>query len=344
VSAAATLAMTVVVGPAEHGVVQHASAVAAAVGGRTIHADRCEDVAPIGGLDADVVHLHYTDKLFGPDTTSAATGFAALARRIDAPIVVTLHDLPLVDGTARSARRARTYGAVAAAATTTIVSSESERRRLGDYGIVGDVAVIPLPVREPTSMPKRSPTRAGTLARTPVVAILGFIYPGKGHDDVIDALATAGRSDTVVVAIGRASDGHEDLVAELTERARQGGQQVVTTGYLDDAAVAAWLAGVDVPVVPATQPSASASLHTWIGAGRRPLVAASPYGCEIAACGEHLVTLYPPGDARSLAAAIGRALDDPASTWRAGPPPPHLTMAAVADAHRAVYAKAARRG
>jgi glycosyltransferase involved in cell wall biosynthesis len=344
VSATTTHAMTAIVGPAEHGVVQHASAVAAAIGGRTIHADRSEDIAPIDGADADVVHLHYTDQLFGPDTTSAATRFAALARRINAPIVVTLHDLPLPDGTARSARRARTYATVAAAATTTIVSSASERRRLGDHGIVGDVAVIPLPVRTPASMPERFPTRTGTQTQTPVVAILGFIYPGKGHDEVIDALATAGRGDTVVVAIGRASDGHEDLVPELTERSRQGGQRLVTTGYLDDAAVAAWLASVDVPVVPATQPSASASLHAWIGAGRRPLVAASPYGCEIAGHGEDLVTLYPPGDARSLAAAIGRALDDPASTWRTGPPPPRLTMAAVADAHRAVYAKAARRG
>ncbi|MET0144762.1 MAG: glycosyltransferase family 4 protein [Ilumatobacteraceae bacterium] len=342
-SATATRAMTVIVGPAEHGVVQHASAVAAAVGGRTIHVDRSEDVAPIDGADADVVHLHYTDQLFGPDTTSAATAFAALARRINAPIVVTLHDLPLLDGTARSARRARTYGAVAAAATTAIVSSESERRRLGDHAIVGAVAVIPLPVREPASMPERSSIRAGT-AHTPVVGILGFIYPGKGHDEVIDALATVDRGDAVVVAIGRASDGHEDLVPELAERARQGGHRFVTTGYLDDTAVAAWLASVDVAVAPATQPSASASLHAWIGAGRRPLVAASPYACEIAAHGDHLVTLYPPSDARDLAAAIGRALDDPASTWRTGPPPPRLTMAAVADAHRAVYAKAARGG
>ena len=120
----------------------------------------------------------------------------------------------------------------------------------------------------------------------------------------------------------------------------------MTTGYLDDTAIGSWLRqGVGRPgIVPAAQPSASASLHTWIGAGRRPLVAASPYACEVAAHGADLMTLYPLGDPRLLAAAISQALADPASTWRAGPPPSGLTLGAVADAHRGVYERAARRG
>ncbi len=65
----------------------------------------------------------------------------------------------------------------------------------------------------------------------------------------------------------------------------------------------------------------------------------SPYGCEIAGYADDLVTLYPPGDTHTLAAAIGAALDDPASTWRLGPPPRSLTMEAIIDLHCGVYAR-----
>jgi hypothetical protein len=336
--------VTVIVGPAEHGVVQHAGTIAAAVGGRTIRAEHSELVPSIDRTDADVAHLHYTDQLFGPDTSSAAACFAALARRTGVPLVVTLHDVPLADGTARSARRAQAYRTVAGTATAAIVSSRSELRRLRDHGIDGDVAVVPLPVPHPPPVLTGPRSRPREVIGAAAIGILGFIYPGKGHLDVIDALGAMDRSDVVAVAIGRASDGHDQLGAELADRARHTGRRLVTTGYLDDTDVATWLTCIDVPIVPAAQPSASASLHTWIGAGRRPLVAASPYACEVATHGDDLVTLYPPGDARRLATAIGRALEDPASTWRLAPPPRSLTMAAVADAHRDVYARAARRG
>jgi hypothetical protein len=344
VTVAAARLVTVIVGPVEHGVVQHAGSIAAAVGGRTIRADHSDLVAPIDHADADVVHLHYTDQLFGPDTTSAAAGFAALSRRIDAPIVVTLHDVPLADGTDRSSRRARAYRRVAGTAATAIVASASELRRLRDHGIDGDVAIVPLPVPHRAPIPMRARMRVREVIGARAIGILGFIYPGKGHVDVIDGVGVMDGGDIVVVAIGRASDGHEHLVSELTERARHTGRRLVTTGYLDHDDVATWLTSVDVPIVPAAQPSASASLHAWIGAGRRPLVAASPYACEVASYDDGLVTLYPPGDVPSLATAIDQALGDPASTWRVGPPPRSLTMAAVAAGHRDVYARAARRG
>ena len=69
-------------------------------------------------------------------------------------------------------------------------------------------------------------------------------------------------------------------------------------------ALAAAIRRVDVPVVPATAPSASASLATWIAHGRRPLTADSAYADELVAASPELVTSYPPHDARLLAAAI----------------------------------------
>jgi hypothetical protein len=166
--------------------------------------------------------------------------------------------------------------------------------------------------------------------------VLGFIYPGKGHDVVLEAAVTL-RTEVSVVALGEASAGHDDLVVALRETARRTGRRLAITGHLDEAGLAGAMALVDVPVVPASVTSASSSLCTWIAAGRRPLAAANGFTCEMAALAPGLLRLYPPGSPDQLAAAIRRALADPASTWHGGAIPWALTADAVAVRHLALY-------
>ena len=70
------------------------------------------------------------------------------------------------------------------------------------------------------------------------------------------------------------------------------GTTLEITGFLDDAQLVARAKAVAVPLVAAAHMSASASLLTWIGMGRRPLVVRNEHTVEMAELlGEH-ITLY----------------------------------------------------
>lgn len=327
-------AVSVVVGPDEHGVVEHALAVAAATGSG-VHRLPDGPTVPFlaGGVaDAAVAHLHYTDRLYGPNSECAADGFCELASRLTGRIVVSLHDVPDPDSSGHSARRVAAYRRVSERADLLIVASTTEQERLRRCGIDGDSRVVPLPIGPIARC--RPPDRLDGRAR--VVGVLGFIYPGKGHAEVIAAAARAQRKVTVW-AIGRPSDGHDDVAAALERQAATLARHFVVTGFVDAAELADLLGTVDVPVVPTRRPSASASLNRWIAAGRRPLVAANPYSCELAAAAPDLITLYEAERSGSLDDAIATAVDDPAWTWRAGEVPDKYTIAGVARAHLRVY-------
>ena len=319
-----------IVGPPGHGVVRHARTIAgltesAVVG---VDADRGGPIAASAGV---VVHVHYTDRLFGPDAAAAAERFLRLTAPVGDRLVLTLHDVPAADGSGHAERRATAYRALASAAAAVVVSSRHERDRLVRLGVRRPIDVIPLPiVRRPTG-PSRDPRRSSR----PTVAVLGFVYPGKGHDAVIDAVAGL---DVRLLAIGAPSPGHDDLVGELGRRAAARRCALQLTGPVDDRRLDVILGRVAVPVAPAVAPSASASLARWIGAGRRPLAAASAYTDEVAAVDDDLLIRYEPD---SLGAAIAQALDAPASTYRSGPIPAAFCPATVGRLHRSVYERVA---
>jgi len=225
------------------------------------------------------------------------------------------------------------YFQVAEACAGVVVASTHERARLRRAGIGTPVDVIPLPI-----VPLAAPTTQRRATRRRSVAILGFVYPGKGHAEVIAAVGSL-PPDVQVVALGRASDGHQPLVDCLRRTATSTDRRLLVTGYLDDATLADALHQVDVPVVAARSVSASASAATWIAAGRRPLVARNAYATELAAYDADLVTLYDP---EHLTSAIERAIDDPSTTRRRGPIPQALQLSAVAEAHCELYRRTAR--
>ncbi|GMA31518.1 hypothetical protein [Litorihabitans aurantiacus] len=275
-----------------------------------------------GGLPRDArVHVHVTDRLWGPDPERSAARIEALAAVCD--LGVTLHDLPQAsDGPTRLPRRLAFYRRVVAAASVVVVNSEHERHLLRDAVGGGEGAgvaqaaqvahVVPLPVPAPRSPGGTDP--ADRPAPDGAVAVLGFFYPGKGHREVVDAVARLPRGAARrVTALGRASAGHEGELAELVAHAVELGVDLRVTGFLSDDDLATRARTAAVPVIAHQHVSASGSLTDWLAAGRRPLVLDSPYFREMARLRPGTLTLVA---ADALPDAIAGALDDPASTWQ----------------------------
>lgn len=306
-----------VVGPDEHGVTRYALACARAVDGAVVrvpHAVRPAHVADLlRRLPArGAVHLHLTDHLLGPTPDEAAAVVERLARRVR--LTLTLHDLPQPhDGRAHAAR-ARCYARAAVAARGVVVSSDHELGLLrvvlgeGEAALADRVAVVPHLVHPRLPDARTAPSSPSGAPRD--VVVLGFVYPGKGHEPALRALSGLD-PDVGLVALGAAS-GHQHLVDELADRARRLGRRFTCTGWVPDDALADHLATAAVPLVAHEHVSASGSLGTWMSAGRRPLAPRNPYVDEVAARLPGAVDLV-----TDLAAGVRAALADPARTWLA---------------------------
>ena len=256
------------------------------------------------------IHLHFTDRLWGADALAAAAAVEALAGAHR--VIVTLHDVPQASDGTHLRIRAEGYRRVIAAASGVVVNSRHEVELLREFTDPAvTAAVIPLPVHVPLAPPPGSAT--STLDGS--VAILGFVYPGKGHDRAIDAVARIApgfHRVPDVIALGRASAGHEADVRSLQQHAAARGVRFETTGYLSDAELLRRSRQVSVPLIAHDHVSASGSLASWISARRRPIVLRSRYMQEMAALRPGTLTLVEPAE---LADAVAAALRDPASTW-----------------------------
>lgn len=297
----------VVVGPVRHGVVRFGIALDERLrrGGFPIELRRALGTATRGRG----VHVQFTDRLFGADAGQAAatvSEFAATVHHAGMRASATLHDLPQPSDGEHYPTRARAYASLASTLDAVVVSSEHERDLLSDIGFRGRTSVIPLPVAAPAHDPAPSP-------HPPSVGMFGFVYPGKGHAEVLDAMLRLPPEVTMTV-IGEPSAGHEDLVEHLFATARGQRRHLEVTGHVADGAVRPLLRGVSVPVVHHRHVSASGSLNSWLAAGRRPLVASTRYTREIAVRNPGGLLLYE-DDPDSLAAALRAALDEPESTW-----------------------------
>jgi glycosyltransferase involved in cell wall biosynthesis len=312
-----SLPVTLLLGPPRHGVVQYARDVA--------HAGDL----PIGTLagrgdepGSRRVHLHVTDQALAASPDRAAERIAAIAAR--ARLTVTLHDVPQPsDGARNLARRGTAYREIAALARAVAVSSRHEAGLLAEHlGVRAHV--IPLGTRRaaaPAAEPGNDPTRRGD------VLIAGYIYPGKGHETAIRAAAELGRRVGTPVggqAQGAVSAGHTDEAERLHALAAALGVRFEIVGFLGAEAYTARLRGPGIPVVAHEHVSASRSLLDWLDAGRRPLVADSPYSVEAAQLRPGTMTRYD-----ALADALEGAWHTPASTTL---PPGTALRPSLADA------------
>ncbi|MFG6493161.1 glycosyltransferase [Microbacterium sp. P03] len=305
----------------QHGVALYADQLTGAIGlpGLGILLDRLGDL-PAG----TPLHLHFTDRLWADSPEAAAERIVGLAGRH--PFTVTLHDLPQPsDGERNLPRRSACYRAVARAAGRVVCNSAHEAALLREYTDSGvDAVVIPLPVQRQPSGAIEAPDGS--------VGVLGFFYPGKGHDEALAAMADAGA--TTMSILGRASPGHEQELDAFVARAATVGVHVEVSGHVDDAELVRRSRRVSVPVVAHRHVSASGSLGSWISAGRRPIATANRYTTEMAALRPRTLTIADPDE---LGAAIAAAFADPATTWLPSDLDVPLGRAEVAAAYVAAW-------
>lgn len=340
-----TVRVHVVVGPAGHGVVRHAELLLAQPVFATTPVMRAADAeqlaAALDTLPASAaLHVHLTDHLLGSTAPEAAEVFLRLTagRRVS----VTLHDIPQrSDGPGRYERRAQAYAAIAAACDHVVVASAHERDQLHAIGVdPARISVVPLPIEAVSGSvpPEGSVPPAGSVGPTQAdasasVAVLGYLYPGKGHAEALDAMAAL-PAEVEFRAVGAPASGHEDLVDDLADRAAAQGRRSVVTGFVADADLPAELAAVSVPVMARADISASGSIGTWIAHGRRPLVLDGPWVRELLSRNPDSVTLVP--SLAALPAAIADALAHPGRTWLppgyAAQPAPALAATLLAHA------------
>lgn len=306
----------VVAGPPRHGVVRFGIDLAKALlrhdpSGRfqARHYANVRDVSHVSTDDG--MHVQFTDKLFGSDPLQAAVEVRSLGERLAAarvPLTVTLHDVPQTSDGDSYATRVECYSTVAAVNHGVVVNSQHEAALLREAGIDVPARVIPLPI------PRIEPVgTSATSRRTPSVAILGFLYPGKGHAELLDA-AAALPQEYEVVALGEPSAGHAHLVADLCSSATARGRRFRITGHVDDGDLAATLAATTIPVAPHRHVSASGSINTWLAAGRRPLVPDHRYAREFVARNPRSLVLYDDSPEGFREALLLAAIDT-ATTW-----------------------------
>jgi glycosyltransferase involved in cell wall biosynthesis len=287
-----------------HGVAAAARELAAAVGEATGLDLRTDAAALLGEHPPGRAHLHFTDRLWASSPEEAAALVERLAERT--ALTITLHDVPQAsDGPRNQPRRTGCYGRVAEAARGVVVNSRHEAAGLTEAGIVPSaLEVVPLPVAPAPPGPRPHPG-------APDVAVLGFFYPGKGHAEVADAIATLPRRPRLTV-LGGPSAGHDADLRAFTQQAAAKGVPVDVTGFVPDEDLLARCRAATVPVVAHQHFSASGSLATWIAAGRRPIVIDHRYTREMAVLRPGTTHITAPD---RLADAIAGALADPATTW-----------------------------
>lgn len=315
-------------GPETHGVNRYAGEVGGAAGAPVV---RDVDHLSAGGS----VHLHITDRLLDRDPAAAAAAVESLARRVR--LTVTLHDVPQpTDGPVFQARAAA-YGRMVRASHAWATNSWHEHALVGRW-CAADArgTVIPLPVFDTPD-----PEAGGRpVATAPVVGVFGFVYPGKGHRQVVRAAAALRRAGTPVRVrvLGDAAPGHDDEVEELLRTSRARGVPVEVTGRVPETDVSAALRRVAVPVAAHRNVSASGSVNSWIAAGRRPLVRDGEYAREMAALRPGTLTLF---DDATLVPRLEEALLRPATTWIATGTDLGPRLADTVAAYRAWWASVA---
>ncbi len=320
--------LAVVPGPSGSGVVRHGLAIAAALAdaGSEVTVVRSSD--EVCGASHDLTSVQFTDALFGADVASATQAFLAWSSTVPRPLVVTLHDVPGADqDAARDARRLAAYRRVAAVCDGVLVCSKREGQTLESSGV--EVTVIPLPV-----LPLGAPGPVPDWGSRPSLGVLGFVYPGKGHAEAIEAAAalrSVARPAVHVVALGGASPGSARLVTELHDRAADLQVPFRVTGTLSDADLHAAALATTVPLAAYRTLGASGSLATWLACGRRPVVTVGPQAREAEARWPGSVLRAAP---TGLVPALAAALEDPSSTWLPEP----LPTGPVAEQHLAAFA------
>lgn len=141
------------------------------------------------------------------------------------------------------------------------------------------------------------------------ILYMGRLSPRKGPDLALDAaelLVKQGRRVSVTL-LGTVFEGYEWFEQQLREQAADGEAEVEFAGFHSE--VWPFLAEADVLVVPSRADESFGNTAVEGVLALRPVVAIDSSGLREAAGGYRTTRLVPPGDARSIARAIGEIAD-----------------------------------
>jgi len=160
---------------------------------------------------------------------------------------------------------------------------------------------------------------ADPMSSDPVVAYAGHLYPWKGVDVLLEALALVPNARGLIVG-GHVEEPDLARVQGLAQKLGISGR-VTFTGMVEPARVPALLRGATVLALPnpasaiSTRFTSPLKLFEYLAAGRAIVASDLPSIREILHDGVDAL-LVAPGDAGALGTAIRRLLDDPALAAR----------------------------
>jgi glycosyltransferase involved in cell wall biosynthesis len=205
-------------------------------------------------------------------------------------------------------RAADGYVTITAALAADLTARHGPRARL---------AVIPDGARMPSG---DFAFRAGPPAASgPVVAYAGHLYPWKGVDILLQALALVPEAHGLIVG-GHAEEPDLGRLQSLAQRLGVGAR-VTFTGMVEPAEVRKLLARATVLALPnpasaiSTRFTSPLKLFEYLAAGRAIVASDLPSIREVLHDGVDAL-LVPPGDANALAGAIRQVLADPSLAAR----------------------------
>ena len=291
-----------------------------------------------------MVHVHVSDRLVD-DAPHQWSSLVEWTRDRDVPLVVTLHDVPQPqEGVERHRRRSAAFRRIARSADLVVVSSRSEQNAAAEIGVRSVVVDHPIfPVAEWAAVSDD----AGPARRSRTITVAGFVHPGKGVAEMLDAIGDV-RGTAVdgwqLRLVGDASERHRDEPVRLRALANAVGLDFHHTGPLPTSEWNRELRQATVAVCPHLHCSASGSILSWIAHARRPIVTDLPFCRELADERPDALTIVRRPDEwldRVLASAHRESPDDPTDrSWRTPARSIEQLDAAVGD----LLAQRARRG
>lgn len=138
------------------------------------------------------------------------------------------------------------------------------------------------------------------------ITLLGFIYPTKGHDLMVEALPHLPESVQLVFAGGASSDKYKEYVMELQATAAKLGvaDRLRVTGFLSEEDLEKYLVATDIAVCPFSRFSASGSLSSWISVGCPILASKAPQISEYNQIVPAAIDTFSPYSAEAIAHKI----------------------------------------
>jgi glycosyltransferase involved in cell wall biosynthesis len=277
----------------------------------------------LGRRDVDVVLLEHEYGIFGGRDGEYILSFA---EELSRPLVVTLHTVL----SQPTARQARVLEALCGYADLVVVMTETALRLLVDSGTCPEEKLRVVPHGAPTLLIERAraaatvtaaPSRVRRLNDRFVLSTFGLLSPSKGLENVLEALPTVieQHPELVYVIAGRT---HPGVAQREGERYRSSLQRrVVELGlnehvefddrFLTIEEIANLLSLTSVFVTPYLDREQISSGALTFGVAAGCAVVSTPYRYAEDLLSTGAGELVPFADPPSLAAAIGRLIDEP---------------------------------